>query len=119
MKDERIFVPFDGKPGRPPAADAPRAAAVLEPLIAAACRAQGVTPEDFVAAVSYGSWLVHFDAGGRRQRLVWNGRDSRLVLQAALRSGGWEDLRDCAVATPDDRGFTDSIALLLGTGPGG
>lgn len=104
------------------AATAPQtpAAASLEPAIHAACRAQGLVSDDFVAALSHhGSWLVHFTAGEHRQRIVWNGREGRLVLQQALRSGGWEDLRDCPVTTRDAAGFAAGIAGLLDAGPPG
>jgi hypothetical protein len=81
--------------------------------------AQGLEPEDFVAALGgYGSWLVHFSGAGRRQRIVWNGRDGKLVLQAALRSGGWEDLRDCPVAAASEAAFAAGVATLLGGAAG-
>ncbi len=60
-----------------------------------------------------GSWLLHFSAGEQRQRIVWNGRDRRLVLQQALRAGGWEDLRNCAVTATDAAGFIAGMAQLL------
>jgi hypothetical protein len=118
VKEESVFW-LGGKPGPQKAAAAPPAAESLEPAIRRACVAQGHEPEDFVAALGgFGSWLVHFSADGRRQRIVWNGRDRKLVLQAALRSGGWEDLRDCPVATADEAAFTAGVATLLG-GAGG
>jgi hypothetical protein len=112
VKEESVFW-LGGKPGSREA-DAPPVPAAIEPAVVAACRALGLDPEDFVAALGgFGSWLVHFTRGGRRERIVWNGRESRLVLQAALRSGGWEDLRDCPVAQPDTAGFVAAIGDLM------
>jgi hypothetical protein len=113
VKEESVFW-LGGKPGTQKAAEAPPAAGTLEPVICDACRAHGLEPEDFVAALgAYGSWLVHFSRNQRRERIVWNGRDRKLVLQAAIRSGGWEDLRDRPVATTDQAGFVAAIAALM------
>ena len=114
MKEESIFW-LGGKPGNQKSGEPPTAEAQLEPVILDACRAQGLEPEDFVAALGgYGSWLVQFSRDQTRQRIVWNGRDRKLVLQAAVRSGGWEDLRDCTVAGADQGGFLSGIAILVG-----
>jgi len=116
VKEEPVFW-LGGKPGTQQAAAAPPDAATLEPAVFAACRAAGMEPEDFVAALGgYGSWLVHVAGGPRRQRIVWDGRNRKLVLQAALRSGGWEDLRDCPVASPDAPGFATAIGALAAAG---
>lgn len=120
MKEEAVFW-LGGKPGTQKAAEAPPEAGQLEPAIFAACRTQGLTPDDFVAALGgYGSWLVHFSRGPRRERIVWNGRDRKLVLQAAIRSGGWEDLRDCPVEKAEQDHFVAAIATLMSAdaGPG-
>lgn len=106
--------------GVPDATEKIQATAALEHAIHDACRAHGLLPEDFIVAHSHhGSWLVHFTTSARRQRLVWDGKDGRLVLQAALRSGGWEDLCDAALADPDAAAFATGIAGLLGTGTPG
>lgn len=116
MKEEPVFW-LGGKPGTPQAAAGPPDAAALEPAVLAACRSAGLEPGDFVAALGgYGSWLVNVAGGPRRQRIVWDGRDRKLVLQAALRSGGWEDLGDCAVASPDAPGFAAAIGTLAAAG---
>lgn len=113
MKEESVFW-LGGRPGTQQAADAPPPAAALEPAIRSACQARGLAPGDFVAALGgQGSWLLHFSAGEQRQRIVWNGRDRRLVLQQALRAGGWEDLRNCAVTATDAAGFIAGMAQLL------
>jgi hypothetical protein len=113
VKEESVFW-LGGKPGTQKAAEAPPEAGKLEPAIGAACRAHGLEPEDFVAALGgFGSWLVHFSRNNARERIVWNGRDRKLVLQKPIRSGGWEDLRDCPVTTADQAGFVAGIATLL------
>jgi hypothetical protein len=89
-------------------------AAVLEPAIRGACRASGVEPDEFVAALGgHGSWLVTFSRSHARQRIVWNGRDRKLVLQAAIAAGGWNDLRECSISAADESGFLAGIAALL------
>lgn len=113
MKEESVFW-LGGKPGTQKAAAAPPESGQLEPAIFAACRAHGLEPGDFVAALGgYGSWLVHFSRSPRRERIVWNGRERKLVLQAAIRSGGWEDLRDCPVEAANQDGFVAAIARLM------
>jgi hypothetical protein len=113
VKEESVFW-LGGKPVSRQAADAPPVAAAIEPAVLAACRDLGIEPEDFVAALGgFGSWLVHFTRGRRRERIVWNGREARLVLQAALPGGGWEDLRDCPVAQADTAGFVAAMDDLM------
>jgi hypothetical protein len=113
VKEESVFW-LGSRPGTTRPAGAPPEGARLEPTVLAACRAQGVVPGEFVAALGgFGSWLVHFERAGRRARLVWNGRERRLVLQGALRSGGWEDLGDCPVADAGEAGLATAIAHLL------
>jgi hypothetical protein len=114
MKEESVFW-LGGKPGRQQDSAAPPQSVQLEPAVRAACRAQGVEPGEFVAALGgYGSWLVSFVRAGEPARIVWNGRDRKLVLQKALRSGGWEDLADCPVVAADESGFTAALEELLG-----
>lgn len=113
MKEESVFW-LGGKPGTQQAAAAPPQAGQLEPVVRAACRARGVQPGEFVAALGgYGSWLVSFEHAGRAARLVWDGRASRLILQGALRSGGWEDLAGCPLASADEPGLAAALATLL------
>lgn len=118
MKEESVFW-LGGKPGTQKAAEAAPEAGNLEPAIRDACKAEGLEPEDFVAALgAYGSWLIHFPIGEKRHRIVWNGRDRKLVLQAAIPSGGWDDLHDCPVASIDEAGFVSGIAALMRSVPG-
>ncbi|MCK6372032.1 MAG: hypothetical protein L6Q83_12060 [Gammaproteobacteria bacterium] len=117
MQEEPVFW-LGGKPGaakqspEPAVADHP-----LETQIRAACREASLTPGDFVTALGgYGSWLIGIDHGGHSARLVWNGKDGRLVLQRALPAGGWEDLRECPVTAADGPGFAAAIRLLVTAG---
>lgn len=113
MKEESVFW-LGGKPGTQKAATDPPAAEGLEPAIREACRASGLEPENFVAALGgYGSWLMSVSGAGGHQRIVWNGKDRKLLLQRPLRSGGWEDLHECPVAAADAAGFAGAIAALL------
>lgn len=101
-------------PGVPDATESIKATTALEPAIRQACRAQGIAAENFVVAQSHhGSWLVLFSAGQRQQRIVWDGKDQRLVLQGALRAGGWEDLREEKLAAASATDFSNGIATLM------
>lgn len=113
MTEQSVFW-LGGRPGTQQAAQAPPAAAALEPALRQACRDCGVEPGEFVAALGgHGSWLLQFSRGERPERLVWNGRDGRLVVQRALRTGGWEDLRDCALDPAQAAAPAVAIAALL------
>ena len=61
--------------------------------VTGACAGCGCEVEDYIAAAgAYGSWLVRFARDGRRQRLVWNGKDGRLVLEEATTGPDWNEL---------------------------
>lgn len=113
MKEEPVFW-LGGRPGTPNDIEAAPENGSLEPAVRAACRAAGLEPEDFVAALGgYGSWLVHFTRARRRERIVWNGRERQLVLQKAIRSGGWEDVQACDVTGTDEAGLAAGIKALI------
>jgi hypothetical protein len=117
LKEESVFW-LGGRPATKADAAAPPEAQRLEPAVMAACRAHGLVPGDFVAALGgYGSWLVHFERSEHRGRIVWNGREGKLVLQAALRSGGWADVHECPVDNASESAFVQAIAALLATAP--
>ncbi len=84
--------------GRRPAAMTPvEHAASTEAFaeaVTGACAGCGCEVEDYIAAAgAYGSWLVRFGRDGRRQRLVWNGKDGRLVLEESDDGPGLERTR--------------------------
>ena len=54
---------------------------------------------------------------GRRQRLVWNGKDGRLVLEKATTGPDWSELGSSPVSERDQEHFVAAIRALLGGGP--
>ncbi len=86
--------------------------------VTSACAGCGCEVEDYVAAAgAYGSWLVHFGRNGRRQRLVWNGRDGRLVLEEATSGPGWNELGSSPVSERGQEHFVAAIRAILGGKP--
>ena len=105
--------------GRRPAAVEPAAPAAASESFAAAiadaCAECGCDVDDYVAAAGvYGSWLVRFSRGGERQRLVWNGRESRLVLEQAANRADWNELASLPLSEPDETRFVDAVRRILG-----
>lgn len=79
-----------------------------------ACADCGCDVEDYLAAAgAYGSWLVRFGRGGRRQRLVWNGKDGRLLLEQATTGADWTELGSSPVSERDQEHFVTAIRALL------
>ena len=108
--------------GRRPAALAPvehpATTEAFAEAVTATCAAGGCAVEDYVAAAGvYGSWLVRFARDGRRQRLVWNGKDGQLVLEQATAGTHWDTLGTRPVAERDEAHFTAAIRDLLGATP--
>ena len=107
--------------GRRPAAlavgDNPAETEAFATAITDACAACGVEVDDYVAAAGpYGSWLVHFRRGDRRQRLVWNGKAGRLVLEQATAGIDWDELGAAEPASRDVPGFVATLTHLLANG---
>lgn len=83
--------------------------------VTSACASCGCEVDDYIAAAgSYGSWLVRFGRDGRRQRLVWNGKDGRLVLEEATTGPDWKELGSGPVSERDQAHFVAAIRDLLG-----
>ena len=79
------------------------------------CKAHGCEIQRFVSAKGrYGTWLLEFGRDGKNQRVVWNGKEEKLLLQIALASGGWEEPRSTTVASVDVQGFAEGIRMLIG-----
>jgi hypothetical protein len=79
------------------------------------CEAHGCRIQRFVSAKGpYGTWLLEFERDGKSQRVVWNGREEKLVLQVALNTGGWEEPAATKIVSIDVQGFIDGIRLLIG-----
>ena len=65
------------------------------------------------AAGAYGSWLIRFSRDDAKQRLVWNGKEGRLVLEQATTGIDWDELQSCPVAERDTAGFIAAMQNLL------
>ena len=106
------------KPGEPSGHIADRSEFVA--AITHCCESAGSTVKQFVSARGpYGTWLIEFRRAGRSQRILWNGREERLVLQLELPNGGWEDPISIAVAQQDQDGFRAGVEQILATDPDG
>jgi hypothetical protein len=82
--------------------------------ITTACEAEGCHVQRFVSALGpYGTWLVEIQRDGQVQRILWNGKEAKLVLQVPLRQGGWEDPLTIEVATQDQDGFVAGVTEML------
>jgi len=82
--------------------------------ISGTCEAAGCRVGRFVSALGpYGTWVIEIERAGEDQRIVWNGKEERLVLQVKLRQGGWEDLPSIAVAAQDTDGFVAAVTEIL------
>jgi len=104
--------------GRRPAAMAPvehpATSEAFAEAVTRACTGCGCDVHDYVAAAGiYGSWLVRFERQGERQRLVWNGKDGRLVLEQATAGVDWNELGSCPVSERDEAHFLLAIRNLL------
>ena len=104
--------------GRRPAALAPvehpATAETFAEAVTAACADCGYDVEDYLAAAgAYGSWLVRFGRDGQRQRLVWNGKDGRLVLEQATTGVDWKELGSSPVSKRDQDHFVAAVRTLL------
>lgn len=104
--------------GRRPAATLPAAHAAASEgfaeAVTGACAGCGCEVEDYIAAAgAYGSWLVRFERGGHRQRLVWNGKDGLLILEQATTAVDWSELGSSPVAGRDQEHFVAAVRALL------
>jgi len=92
-------------------ADEPEFAAAMQD----ACTGYGCKVQRFVSAKGvYGTWLLEFERGGTNQRIVWNGKDEKMVLQVMLARGGWEEPKETTIDETDIPGFIDGIRELVG-----
>lgn len=80
-----------------------------------ACRSLGCSVQRFISATGpYGTWIIEFGRDGQNQRIVWNGKDEKMVLQVALPGGGWEEPCETTIESCDTTGFADGINRLIG-----
>ncbi len=81
-----------------------------------ACESNGFKVRDYVAAQgAFGSWLVHLSKDGRRQRLVWDGKENQLRFEQALESRDWKELCTSEVTERDVDGFIAAVQSALET----
>lgn len=103
------------KPAQMAAAEPLAATEPFAGAVTAACGACGADVQDYIAAAGiHGSWMVRLVRGGRRQRLVWNGREGRLVLEEATTAVDWTERGSTPVSQQDAAGFVAAIRALLG-----
>ena len=82
--------------------------------VRAACEAAGCEYQRFISALGpYGTWLVEIRRDGKAQRVLWNGKDARMVLQIELTQGGWEDAVAIDVAEQNLDGFVAGVNQIL------
>jgi hypothetical protein len=102
------------RPRRCPPSNIPRRAKNSLPPSPEACSAAGCEVQDYIAAAgAYGSWMIRFSRDDARQRLVWNGKEGRLLLEQASTGIDWNELQSCAVAARDAGGFVAAVQGLL------
>lgn len=104
--------------GRRPAATAPAAhpaaTEAFADAVTQACAGAGCEVQDYVAAAGpYGSWMVRFNRGGHRCRLVWNGKEGRLVLEQATAGIDWQELATAPVENRQADGLVAAVTALL------
>ena len=86
----------------------------FQTAVQARCQSAGGVVKQFVSARGpYGTWIVEFSRADRAERIVWNGREERLILQIELLNGGWEDPVSIAIASRDEAGFLAGVEQLL------
>jgi hypothetical protein len=113
MKEESIFwVGTQPLPEKktPSLADDERFVAAITSV----CESAGWQVGQFVSALGpFGTWLVEIERHGENQRILWNGKEERLIRQVKLSQGGWEDPDAIAVGTKDLDGFVDGVNAIL------
>lgn len=91
----------------------------LQAAIRRICEAAGFDSGDFLAAAgAYGSWLIRLTRAGDEHRVVWNGKEGRMVLEASRGQAGWEELGTCAPGESDPAGLAAGLESLLDSASG-
>lgn len=102
------------RPAALPVAEHPAQSEEFAAAVTEACSAAGCEVQDYIAAAgAYGSWMIRFSRDDARQRLVWNGKEGRLLLEQASTGIDWDELHSCAVAERDTSGFVTAVQGLL------
>jgi hypothetical protein len=86
----------------------------LSASLAEACTGCGYQLKEFIAAKgSFGSWLAQLGKDGHPHRVIWNGKDGRLVLEGAGRHAGWEEIASTVPGRRDVEGLVGGVKSLL------
>ena len=102
------------RPAALPTVEHPAQSEEFAAAVTAACSAAGCDVQDYIAAAgAYGSWMIRFSRDEARQRLVWNGKEGRLLLEQASTGIDWNELQSCTVAERDPSGFVAAVQSLL------
>jgi len=87
--------------------------------ITSTCESAGCRVVQFVSALGpFGTWLVEIERHGENQRILWNGKKERLILQVSLSQGGWADPIEIAIETKDLDGFLNGVNAILSRSAG-
>jgi hypothetical protein len=110
--------------GRRPSTDQPPALPAEDPAFEATlreiCDAAGCPVQRYIAARgAFGSWLLELSRDGQTQRLIWNGKASRLSIDAPNRAGGWNELSAETLERTDTEAVFAAMQRILGNGPVG
>jgi len=117
MEEKGVF----WKPSRKTGAVETKAvnAGELQAAVRQLCESAGFDCNDFLAAAgTYGSWLVRLARAGDDHRIVWNGKERRMVLEASRGQAGWDELGACAADGADIASLLDGVKTLLDSSPG-
>lgn len=113
MAESEIFW-LGGRPGREQRDNQLADSDAFVTAIRKACESLGCGYERLISAQGdYGTWLVEFSRQGKKERILWNGKDEILVLQQERPNGGWDEPRQCTVANQDQAGFVAGVHTIL------
>ena len=102
------------RPAALPTIEYPATTEEFADAVTSACADAGCSVQDYVAAAgAYGSWLIRFSRDDAKQRLVWNGKEGRLVLEQATTGIDWDELQSCPVTERNTAGFIAAMQNLL------
>jgi hypothetical protein len=85
--------------------------------IAQVCEEANYQVIRFVSAKgAYGTWLVELKRDAVEQRVVWNGKDKKLVLQLRRSEGGWDDTIVISISPETLESFARGVKSILSPG---
>lgn len=107
--------------GRQPAADQhaelPTDDPAFEARLRDVCEAAGCPVQRYVAARGgFGSWLLEIERDNQTQRLIWNGKESRLSLDRPNRGGGWDESVFETLDSTDNEALDVAMRRILAGG---